>query len=117
MYCVSDFLVSVASDSPGEPLRRPRAPLAEASSDAISAWRAGSPSPNAGPALQFARCMRAHGVPNWPDPTIDSQGRPVFAISISKDGFNPYSPPIWAKGNHCSHLMPDLPGAPFQVSP
>jgi hypothetical protein len=66
---------------------------------------------------RFARCMRSHGVPNWPDPITDSQGRPVFAISISKDGFNPYSPPIWAKGNECSHLMPDLPGAPFQVSP
>jgi len=65
----------------------------------------------------FAGCMRSDGVPRWPDPTIDSQGRPVFAISISKDGFDPYSPPIWAKGNHCSHLMPDLPGAPFQVSP
>jgi hypothetical protein len=65
----------------------------------------------------FAECMRSHGVPNWPDPTTDSQGRPVFAISISKDGFNPYSKPIWAKGNQCSHLMPDLPGAPFQVSP
>jgi hypothetical protein len=66
---------------------------------------------------RFAGCMRSHGVPNWPDPIIDSQGRPAFAISISKDGFNPYSKPIWAKGNDCSHLMPDLPGAPFQVSP
>jgi hypothetical protein len=65
----------------------------------------------------FAECMRSHGVPNWPDPVSDSRGRPVFAISISKDGFNPYSKPIWAKGNDCSHLMPDLPGAPFQVSP
>jgi hypothetical protein len=65
----------------------------------------------------FAACMRSEGVPNWPDPTIDPHGRPVFAITISKDGFNPYSPPIWAKGNRCSHLMPDLPGAPFQVSP
>ena len=65
----------------------------------------------------YARCMRSDGVPNWPDPVTDSQGRPVFAISISKDGFNPYSKPIWAKGNQCSHLMPDLPGAPFQVSP
>ena len=65
----------------------------------------------------FAQCMRSHGVPNWPDPITDSQGRPVFAISISKDGFNPYSKPIWAKGNECSHVMPDLPGAPFQVSP
>jgi hypothetical protein len=25
-----------------------------------------------------ARCMRNHGVPNWPDPTMDSQGMPVF---------------------------------------
>jgi hypothetical protein len=65
----------------------------------------------------FARCMRSHGVPNWPDPTIDSQGRPVFAISISKDGFDPYSPQIWAKGNECSRLMPGLPGLPAAVSP
>jgi hypothetical protein len=65
----------------------------------------------------FALCMRSHGVPNWPDPVTDSHGRPVFAISISKDGFNPYSKPIWARGNQCSNLMPDLPGAPFQVSP
>jgi hypothetical protein len=67
--------------------------------------------------LSFARCMRSHGVPKWPDPVIDSQGRPVFAISMSKDGFNPYSPPIWAKGNECSHLMPDLPGLPAAFSP
>jgi hypothetical protein len=65
----------------------------------------------------FAQCMRSHGVPNWPDPTIDSQGRPVFAISISKDGFDPYSSQIWAKGNGCSHLMPGLPGLPAAVSP
>ena len=66
---------------------------------------------------RFAGCMRSHGVPNWPDPTIDSQGRPVFAISISNDGFNPYSAQIWAMGNQCSHLMPDLPGLPAAVSP
>jgi hypothetical protein len=65
----------------------------------------------------FAHCMRSRGVPTWPAPTIDSRGRPVFAVSISKNGFNPYSAPIWAKTNKCSHLMPDLPGAPFQVSP
>jgi hypothetical protein len=67
--------------------------------------------------LGFARCMRSHGVPNWPDPIIDPQGRPVFAISISKDGFDPYSSQIWAKGNECSHLMPGLPGLPAAVSP
>ena len=27
---------------------------------------------------QYAGCMRAHGVPNWPDPTMNSRGMPVF---------------------------------------
>jgi hypothetical protein len=65
----------------------------------------------------FAQCMRSHGVPNWPDPSIDSQGRPVFRISISKLGFDPYSHRVWAQGNACSHLMPDLPGLPAAFSP
>jgi hypothetical protein len=65
----------------------------------------------------FAQCMRSDGVPTWPDPSIDSQGRPVFAISISKLGFDPYSTQVWAKGNQCSHLMPGLPGLPAAVSP
>jgi hypothetical protein len=65
----------------------------------------------------FAGCMRSNGVPNWPDPSIDPQGRPVFEIGISKLGFNPYSRQIWAKGNACSHLMPGLPGLPAAFSP
>jgi hypothetical protein len=65
----------------------------------------------------FAQCMRSKGVPHWPDPSIDSQGRPVFVISISKLGFDPYSHQVWPKGNQCAHLMPDLPGLPAAVSP
>ncbi len=30
---------------------------------------------------RYARCVRAHGVPNWPDPSIDSEGRPFFDVS------------------------------------
>ncbi len=26
---------------------------------------------------EFAQCMRSHGVPNWPDPTLDSRGAPA----------------------------------------
>jgi hypothetical protein len=33
---------------------------------------------------QFAGCMRAHGVPSWPDPTTDSQGRPAFNITVPR---------------------------------
>lgn len=39
------------------------------------------------PALEegrtFARCMRSHGVPNWPDPTVDSVGRPSFQVTTA----------------------------------
>jgi hypothetical protein len=34
--------------------------------------------------LKFSRCMRSHGVPRWPDPTIDSQGRPLFNINVPR---------------------------------
>lgn len=32
---------------------------------------------------KFAQCMRAHGVSNWPDPTIDSTGRPSFQVTAA----------------------------------
>ncbi len=31
--------------------------------------------------LPFARCMRSHGIPNFPDPAVDSEGRPIFPLS------------------------------------
>jgi hypothetical protein len=60
--------------------------------------------------VKFAQCMRSHGVPNVPDPTI-SDGRVEFLISVSKDGFNPYSPRILAKARECQHVLP--PGSPL----
>lgn len=35
--------------------------------------------------LPYAQCMRSHGLPSWPDPTTDAQGRTYFAV-----------PPTWA---------------------
>ena len=53
--------------------------------------------------LRFARCMRSHGVPNWPDPTIDSEGRPAF--NVSARGINPHhSPQITSKIGECDRL-------------
>jgi hypothetical protein len=68
--------------------------------------------------LKFADCMRSHGVPNWPDPTIDSQGRPLFNIAVPGDhGFAPgrglpASPPVARGGqvntkiSECERLEP-----------
>ena len=65
---------------------------------------------NAG--LQFARCMRSHGVPNWPDPTVDSEGRPGFNL-LHVNGFDPSSPQIDHKLQECEHEMPG--GAPVPL--
>jgi hypothetical protein len=54
--------------------------------------------------LRFARCMRNRGVPNWPDPTVDSMGRPSFqttaaGISIAATR----SPRMLSKIGHCQN--------------
>ena len=45
---------------------------------------------------KFARCMRSHGVSNWPDPALD-QGRAVF----DPGGINTNSPQIMTKVRRC----------------
>jgi hypothetical protein len=56
---------------------------------------------------KFARCMRAHGVPNWPDPSIDSEGRPVFLVS--RAGVDAHAPQIRAKSDVCERLTDGAP--------
>jgi hypothetical protein len=51
--------------------------------------------------LNFARCMRAHGIPNWPDPSTDRNGQPVFDIS----GIDPDSPRVSNTAAACTHLL------------
>jgi hypothetical protein len=55
--------------------------------------------------LKVARCMRAHGVPKFPDPTMGPDG-PSFVVSISRDNFSPSSPQILAKGRACIRELP-----------
>ena len=56
----------------------------------------------------YARCMRSHGVPNWPDPTIDSEGRPVF--NVSAHGLDPHhSPQINTRVGECERLTGNPP--------
>ena len=50
--------------------------------------------------LNFARCMRSHRVQDWPDPTIDSQGRPAFNIRVPR----PAPPQVSTAINECERL-------------
>jgi hypothetical protein len=55
--------------------------------------------------LKFTQCMRAHGVPGFPTPSVGHGGRVEFALSMSRDGFNPHSPQILAKAHGCEHVL------------
>jgi len=50
-----------------------------------------------GEAVEFAACMRTHGVPDFPDP--NAQGDYDYGVSVS--------PAVWQKALHaCKDLMP-----------
>ena len=58
--------------------------------------------------LGFSKCMRAHGVPNFPDPS------PGGGIQLSS-GMNPFSPSFKAAQASCRRLLPG--GGPGAAHP
>ena len=55
----------------------------------------------------FARCMRSHGVRNWPDPGLDSDRQPVFDLRGRVD---PVTPQADRTSAECEHLLHPAPG-------
>jgi hypothetical protein len=61
--------------------------------------------------VRFARCMRTHGLPDFPDPAY-AEGRVEFVLSASQDGFDPHSPQVLAKAHQCESVLPPGSGLP-----
>jgi hypothetical protein len=78
---------------------------------------AADPSPLPTQLENFARCMRSHGVPKWPDPTTGEGGGPSFIVSTTKDGFDPYSPQIQTKDKEGTRVEHPNTGEPLMVTP
>ena len=57
--------------------------------------------------LDFARCMRSHGVHSWPDPRTDSDGQAAFDLH---GRINPDTPQMDTKSGLCAHLLHPVPG-------
>jgi hypothetical protein len=54
----------------------------------------------------YAPCMRSHGFRNWPDPTIDSQGRPFFDVSRARISEADTRSPQWTSSDReCERLV------------
>jgi len=67
----------------------------------------GQPSPQAQQAaVAFSQCMRAHGLPNFPDPTFD------HGVTFnSPPGFDPNAPQVKAAQSACQSLLPGPSGS------
>ena len=59
------------------------------------------------PGLRFAQCIRAHGVPNYPDPGSAGNGP-----SFSGSGLDVASPAFKGAQQACAKFAVGLPGAP-----
>lgn len=94
--------------------------LAVGCSSAHPPSAAGSSRPAAGSAAavwqQFASCARSHGIPNLPDPTVDSQGNASFpGANAQNDWDHPTDVP--AVQQACGSILDQLPGASPPPSP
>lgn len=61
---------------------------------------------------RYARCMRSHGVPTWPDPTYDPSAGWGFNL-VGVHGFDPNSTQIDNKMDQCSRGLPSGIGVPL----
>lgn len=55
-------------------------------------------------AINWADCMRSHGVPNFPDPTFAPSGRGI-GVNLPSS-INPGSPAFQSAGQACASLLP-----------
>lgn len=55
--------------------------------------------------LKFARCMRGHGLPDYPDPTVNGQG---VSENLNAAGMDPNSPLFQDAFRACQHVAPGL---------
>jgi hypothetical protein len=87
------------------------------SSSSAGSSQRGSASPNS-QAVAYSACVRAHGVPNFPDPKVSTNGNEVkVAIAINPSiSSNPH---FKSAQQACSKLLPGGPGGEgnHQISP
>lgn len=84
-----------------EPSTASTASAASATSGSVSRSSTGTPN-----ALAFAKCMRANGVPNFPDPI------PGGGFAFNPAGMNPGAPAVRAAQAKCQRFAPHPPGGP-----
>jgi len=60
-------------------------------------------------ALAMSKCMRSHGVPNFPDPQFQTGPDGGIGVRISGAGINPNSPAFQAASKACGQIFGSAP--------
>jgi len=70
-------------------------------------------------ALAFIGCMRTHGEPDMPEPSISRSGRTANININASSGIDPNSPLFLAATKACTHLLPNtaVPSAGQTITP
>jgi len=65
---------------------------------------------------EYAQCIRSHGVPDFPDPVLDSEGRPYFDVSGAGISHQfTHSPQFMAKDAECERQVGGSAGVPVPL--
>jgi hypothetical protein len=83
-----------------------------ASTTAGSAAQGGGVTTGNADEMPYVQCMRAHGVPDFPDP--NAEGKPFTAQNLQPAGVAPDSPQFEAASTTCAHLL--VPPSPAQLA-
>jgi hypothetical protein len=83
-----------------------------APSTSTAAAQGGSTTTSNADEMPYTQCMRAHGVPNFPDP--NALGKPFTAQSLQQAGVPADSPQLQAASTACAHLL--VPPSPAQLA-
>jgi hypothetical protein len=79
---------------------------------AASAAQGGGSTTSNADEMPYVQCMRAHGVPDFPDP--NAEGKPFTAQNLQPAGVAPDSPQFEAASTTCAHLL--VPPSPAQLA-
>ncbi len=81
---------------------------------------AGTSSANPGArALAYSKCMRSHGIPDYPDPKVSSNGNGGTGVSMgvgTRGDLNPSNPTFKAASRACRSLQPAGANPPPQTA-
>jgi hypothetical protein len=105
------FVAAACSSGPSSPGVAGSGSTPTTAASSANAVSSGKVDPSrAGEALAFSRCMRSHGVPNFPDPTahgqIQIQSGGPGGSNVTSSGLDPNNPHFQAAQTACQHLMP-----------